>query len=119
MVSGHAYDIGSLPDSTWTFVERRVVVGKVDNRPELVVTDHDEDVSAYVVEPEGGTLLVVIPEYDRADVSFTYLVNELADRVKNSGGSVVAIIGFTVVRLPNGLIFQWLIIRYIRPIRLS
>ncbi len=89
----HAYDIGSLPDSTWTFVERRVVAGKVDNRPELVVTDHDEDVSAYVVEPEGGTLLVVIPEYDRADVSFTYLVNELADRVKNSGGSVVAIIG--------------------------
>ncbi|WP_438871983.1 hypothetical protein [Paramuribaculum intestinale] len=58
-----------------------------------MVTDHDEDVSAYVVEPEGGTLLVVIPEYDRADVSFTYLVNELADRVKNSGGSVVAIIG--------------------------
>ena len=89
----HAYDIGSLPDSTWTFVERRVVAGKVDNRPELVVTDRDEDVSAYVVEPEGGTLLVVVPEYDRADVSFTYLVNELADRVKNSGGSVVAIIG--------------------------
>lgn len=88
-----AYDVASLPDSTWTFVERRMIGGQIDDRPDLVITDRGEDVSAYVVEPQGGTLLVVIPEYDRADVSFTYLVNELTDRVKNSGGSVVAVIG--------------------------
>ena len=62
-----SFDVGSLPDS--------------------------DDVSSSVIEPEGGMLLVIIPEYDRADVSFTYLVNELYDRVKADGGSMAAIIG--------------------------
>lgn len=88
-----AFDVDALPDSTWAFVERRLVSGDVAERPELVITDQGEDISSSVINPEGGMLLVVIPEYDRADVSFTYLVNELHDRVKADGGSMAAIIG--------------------------
>ena len=88
-----SFDVGSLPDSTWIFVDRKIVSGHMADSPELVITDQGEDVSSSVIEPEGGMLLVIIPEYDRADVSFTYLVNELYDRVKADGGSMAAIIG--------------------------
>lgn len=85
----------ALPDSTWIFVDRREKFLEGERKKEvtdLVVTDEGEDVSAEVISPEGYQLLVLIPEYDRADVAYTYLVNELNSCVETLGGSTVAII---------------------------
>lgn len=84
----------ALPDSTWTFVDRRTVGnGATDSDlTDFTVLDGDEDISSEIILPEGYQILALIPEYDRADVSYTYLLNELQSSVERLGGSMTALI---------------------------
>lgn len=81
-----------LPDSTWTFVERRLIDGDLTDHTELSVLDEfDDDVTQDVISQEGEQLIVVLPQYDRADASFTYTVNELNRYITSHGGSLMEI----------------------------
>ncbi len=87
------FPVTALPDSTWTYVERIEPRNASASSPtQFVVLDGNDDVTASVVAPEGEEILAIIPEYDRADVSYTYLLNELNAYMAYRGGSMAAII---------------------------
>ena len=54
--------------------------------------DGDEDVTADVISDSGEQLLLLIPEVDRADISYTYLINEINRYITNRGGNIIALI---------------------------
>lgn len=84
-----------LPDSTWTFVERRLVSGSVSEATELNVYDESGDnVTAEAINSEGPQLIIVIPQGERADVSFTYMINVLERYMTARGGSLVEFASF-------------------------
>lgn len=88
------FDADNLPDSTWTFVDRvePTGTGAADKRT-FTIYDGDEDVTDFVLEPEGDQLLVLVPEPARADISSTYLLNELNRYMTQHGGVMTAVIG--------------------------
>lgn len=84
----------NLPDSTWTFVERVSLRrdGASTGATDFTVLEGDEDVSADVVSPTGLQVLALVPEYDRADVAYTYLLNEVSGCMQRSGASMAALV---------------------------
>lgn len=91
------FKIDSLPDSTWTFVERTepADVGGADaSSAQLAIYDRDgEDVTREAVSTDGEELLLVIPELQRVDISYTYFLNELKQWADTSGVEMVCLIG--------------------------
>lgn len=88
------FALDELPDSTWEFVDRRYVGARragVDNQ--FAVYDGDEDVTADVIMPEGHQLLLVIPEPERADISYTFTVNEMSEYADSIGVPLVGLLG--------------------------
>lgn len=83
-----------LPDESdgWTFVER-VEPERRDTR-QLAVYDPStgDDVTMEYLAGVDSLLLLVVPEPARADLSYTYTINELADRVMMDGGGFVALL---------------------------
>lgn len=87
-----AFAVDELPDSTWTFVSRKLISGVDDTRnnlTELYITDNGEDVTEEVIATEGEQILIILPSYDRADVSYTYIINELEDIINSRDGSLI------------------------------
>lgn len=90
---GHQASFGEsdLPDSTWTFVDRKLVAGSVDERTELVVYDGDSEVTEDVIMADEPQLLIVIPDRRRVNISYTYAINELQHCMDSIGGSMIEI----------------------------
>lgn len=88
-----------LPDSTWTFVDRRLLNAPAPDKTELAVMEEGENVTSEVIASEGEQLLILIPEYERADVSNTYVLNLLADYIASQGGSIVSLIAADANRI--------------------
>ncbi|MCI9607075.1 MAG: DoxX family protein [Muribaculaceae bacterium] len=82
----------NLPDSSWTFVDRRQLNAQPTSKTEFAILDNNENITEEVIATEGEQLLILIPDYDRADVSNTYVLNLLADYVRSQGGSIVSLI---------------------------
>lgn len=88
------FTIDALPDSTWTFVERRIKTGTAEAAHDpLAIYDGSDDVTADVIDTEGEQLLVLIPDLRYADMSSTYTINELNRYMEARGGSMIGIIG--------------------------
>lgn len=99
-----SFDIDNLPDSTWTFVDRKLVAGETaDNLTVLSVRDMDgDDMTMEAISEEGDELIVVIPQYDKADLASTYVLNELQPFMEKHGGTMVALIA-----APAAKIAEW------------
>lgn len=87
-----AFAIDNLPDSTWTFVDRKVVGGSEQASDGFSVIEDGEDIAADIIDSEGEQFLVTIPDMKGVDLSYTYLLNELNDYIKARGGSLVALV---------------------------
>lgn len=81
-----------LPDSTWTFVDRELKRGDLSETTTFVIIDGDEDITSQVVSGEGEELIMLIPEPERADIAYTYALNELHTYVTDRGGSMVGLL---------------------------
>lgn len=82
-----------LPDSTWTFVDRVTPVDTSLDTSKFTIFEGDDDVTSWVIEPEGDQLLLIIPEPARADISYSYYANEFNSYINDRGGSMAALIG--------------------------
>lgn len=92
----------NLPDSTWTFVDRRIVSGSVDERTELAVYDGDEDVTDEVIATEGDQMLIIVPDYKHANISYTFAINELKRYMDSIGGNLIEI-----AAIPDDAVELW------------
>lgn len=87
-----SYHIDNLPDSTWHFVDRRIIEGSERLSDGFVVLQGDEDVTEDVIDDETEEFIVTIPDLRSVDLSFTYLLNELNDYITERGGRMVALV---------------------------
>ncbi len=84
----------SLPDEDegWTFVDRVSTEGEGYEQLAIFDPATGDDVTYDYIADVDSLLLLVIPEPARADLSYTYSINELADAVTRRGGNVVALL---------------------------
>ncbi|MBD5226107.1 MAG: DoxX family protein [Bacteroidales bacterium] len=88
------FPLSELPDSTWTFVDRRPANGKGSvSAAQFAIYDGDEDVTDEVIAAEGDEILLVIPEPVRADISYTFTVNEMYEYADSVGIPMIALLG--------------------------
>lgn len=95
--------IDDLPDSTWTFVDRKLVSGSESEATEFVVMDGEENVSSDIISEDGEEIIIVVPQGERADVSYTYLINELWRYITTRGGEFIEL-----VAMPREQIEHWI-----------
>ncbi len=71
-------ELGEVDDS-WTFVERELESGDAgtDNSTQFIVREDGLDVTEEIIPAEGREVIVVVPEGQRLDVSYTYALNEI------------------------------------------
>lgn len=87
------FGIDELPDSTWTFVDRKIAdASGAESESAFAIYDGDENVASEVIASEGEQLLVVIPEAKRADISYSYSANEFNKAIRREGGSMIGLI---------------------------
>lgn len=86
------FTIDALPDSTWTFIDRRLVSGGEMTTDGFTVLEDGEEITADVIDTEAEQFIVTIPDINNVDLSYTYLINELNDFITERGGSLVALI---------------------------
>ena len=91
-----AFSIDALPDSTWTFVERRVVAGSETTKDRFAVFGPDgEDVTTETFPSQGDALVVTVPNPMVITPADTYKINELYRYLQPKG------IPLTVILPPN------------------
>lgn len=87
------FSLDALPDSTWTFVDQVADGSPSGARTQLEVYDADgNDDTDEAVSAEGEQLILVIPSLARAEISWTYFLNELHAILDRKGASMVALI---------------------------
>ncbi len=92
-----SFTADELPDSTWTFVERRLESGWEGIDDGLSVMVDGDDVLPDIIAPDGDTplaeqFIVTLPQPGEVDLSFTNLINDLNDYITERGGSLTAFI---------------------------
>ncbi|MDE6418143.1 MAG: DoxX family protein, partial [Duncaniella sp.] len=88
------FTLDALPDSTWTFVDSRVVGGEVDDADGFtIIGDDGEDIAPELIDNGTEMFIVTIPDVDRVDLSATYLLNDLNEFIEERGGSMLALVG--------------------------
>lgn len=85
------FSVNDLPDSSWTFVER-IEPNVTEKKQSLAITDGEEDITEEVLWENGEQLLLLIPEVDRADISYTYFINEINQYVASRGGEMIGLL---------------------------
>lgn len=84
------FTLDELPDSTWTFVTRQDTDLQIGSA--LAIFDGDDDVTADVLHGSGEQLFLTIPDLRRADISYTYLINELNRYISARGGELIGLL---------------------------
>lgn len=82
-----------LPDSSWVFVKRKTYNVPQHAQTDFVIIDGDDNIAEEVIDETTKELLIIIPEYERADATYTYLFNELYSYIEDNGGLMVALVG--------------------------
>lgn len=92
----------SLPDSTWTFVDRQIVGVELEQKTELSIYDDGENVTEDVISTDSPQMIIVVPDYRKAGISYTYAINELQHMVEDAGGTLMEL-----VAMPDDEIERW------------
>jgi len=82
----------TLPDSTWTFVDRRLTGGNESAGDDFVILEDGQDITRDVIATEGEQLLVVVTDIGRVTPGHTFAVNELSGTMHERGASVTTLI---------------------------
>lgn len=82
----------NLPDSTWTFIDRRLIEGSERATDGFAILDDGEDITGDVISADGEQMLVVIPEILRVNPSHTFAINTLSRYMTERGGNLTALI---------------------------
>lgn len=78
----HEFALDDIPDeedSTWVFVDRKEVKKVELGAPRLSLMKDGEDVTSSALKREGEQLLLLFPDMEDIDISYTYLINIIDD----------------------------------------
>ncbi|MCM1292758.1 MAG: DoxX family protein [Bacteroides sp.] len=92
----------SLPDSSWTFVDRKMISGAIDNTTDLAIYDDGDDVTDEALSPDSYQMIISMPDVERAGITYTYKINELNNIMDSIGGSLVEI-----AAIPSDSVDHW------------
>lgn len=88
-----SFTIDSLPDDTWTYIDRRLIHGtKRSNAPDAIaITTLDGTPADSVLLSSGEQILLLFPDLDKVGIAYTYLINEMYDYARSHGIDVVGL----------------------------
>lgn len=84
------FDVDNLPDSTWTYMGRKIK--KTSVKKDFAIFDGDEDVTNDVIASEGKQTILVVsnPEYHQK--ARAGMANSINDYITMLGGSMFAVV---------------------------
>lgn len=87
------FTIDSLPtdDSGWEFVDRVEPPHPAESRTTLSIMEDGEDVTDEVINVKDKTLLLLFPDLDKVEISYTFAINELYDFASRENVNFVAL----------------------------
>ena len=86
------FKIDNLPDSTWNFVDRIEVKSDSTTNSGLNIYDlQDNDVTTNVISSSGEQLIILFPEIEYADISYSFMTNEMYNYISKRGGDMIGI----------------------------
>lgn len=88
-----SFTIDSLPDDTWTYIDRRQIHGtKRSDAPDAIaITSLDGTPADSVLLSSGEQILLLFPDLDKVGIAYTYLINEMYDYARSHGIDVVGL----------------------------
>ncbi len=88
------FTLENLPDSTWIFVDvsSKESENGFHSKTDFVIIDNGIDIAPDIIVSEGDQVILVVPEPDRADISYTPTLNEIYENVTDAGGDMVCLI---------------------------
>ena len=60
-----SFTLDNLPDSTWTFVDRRLIGGSETVTDGFAVISDGENIAADIIDPEADQFIVTIPDLSK------------------------------------------------------
>ena len=112
------FNINNLPDSTWTFITRidksdstkSDIKGFNNNQFSIFSLDND-DITTDVISTTNDQVILLIPEIKYADISHSFLINEMNKYIIEQGGELIGIFAANEVgkidRWANISLAQW------------
>lgn len=92
------FQIDSLPDDSWTFVDRREVVAKAVPSVgqsklvnQIAIFDGNDEVTEYILSQNEDLILLLISDAQRVDVASTFKINEMVGVAAEKGVAVVCL----------------------------
>lgn len=90
-----SFNITNLPDSTWTFIDRIVTKSTTDNNNAdnkfIIYDTNDNDITTETISNDGKQLLILVPEIEKANISYSFLINEMNNYITQQGGNLIGI----------------------------
>ena len=90
-----SFSINNLPDSTWTFIDRIETKSTTDNNNadnKFIISDtNDNDITTETISNDGKQLLILVPEIEKANISYSFLINEMNNYITQQGGNLIGI----------------------------
>lgn len=99
------FSVDQLPDSSWTFVRRELTAASAATPKSKgfgIYDSEGEDLSSELITADGPLMLVVVADPGLHYLSRARFVNEVANTVKDGGGSIVGLVG-----APWQVVEQW------------
>ncbi len=98
------FTIDSLPDESWTFVDRHLKAGAKTKQTDdadlhISLLDKNFEPADSAIVTEGEQLLFLFPDMASVGVSCTYLINEIYDYAQSHGINVIGITSASEVEL--------------------
>lgn len=98
------FTIDSLPadDSGWEFVDRVEPPHPAESRTTLTIMEDGEDVTDEVINAKDKTLLLLFPDLDKVEISYTFAINELYDFASRENVNFVALTAGN-----DSIVYRW------------
>ena len=86
------FSMDSIPDDDWEFVDRVSVSGDAGFDSNAVHISVDgEDITSDVITGEGDQIILLFPDLDNVEISYTFAINEIYDLAKAHDVDFVAL----------------------------
>lgn len=97
------FSIDNLPDTTWTFVDRKLIESnKSSNTNTIVIYDDAGEPIEGMVSATEITVLILIPDIENIDALTNFRLNDTYDLLQSNGINMLCLTGCT-----NTQILQW------------